>query len=83
MNFNEFIKNENIDKIVNTPFGSITIPKERSIYNEIRRRYKVLAINSAEAFAQSYESYQNCEDIITNAPTDFQKRILLRKEVLK
>ena len=75
MNFNEFIKNENIDKIVNTPFGSITIPKERSIYNEIRRRYKVLAINSAEAFAQSYESYQNCEDIITNAPTDFQKSI--------
>lgn len=44
MNFNEFIKNENIDKIVNTPFGSITIPKERSIYNEIRRRYKVLFI---------------------------------------
>lgn len=83
MDFNEFIKNENTEKTITTPFGNIVVPKERNLYNEIRKRYKVLSLNSVELFAKAYDSYESCEDIIDNAYTDFQKSIVSIIEEIK
>ena len=83
MDFNEFIKNENTEKTITTPFGNIVVPKERNLYNEIRKRYKVLSLNSVELFAKAYDSYESCEDIIDNAYTDFQKSIVNIIEEIK
>lgn len=75
MNFNEFIKNANVEKQINSPFGVVTIPSDRNLYNELRRIYKTLATNSAAAFTKAYDSYEDCEDVIEKAPSDFQKSI--------
>lgn len=83
MNFNDFINNEYVEKEFDSPIGKIKIPKDRNIYNELKKWYEQLACAAVNSFIEYYESYNDCYDIIKKAPVDFQKSIAIIIEDIK
>ena len=75
MNFNNFINSEYVEKEFDSPIGKIKIPKDRNIYNELKKRYEQLACTAVNSFIEFYNAYRNCYDIIINASVDFQRSI--------
>lgn len=56
-------------------FGLISIPKDRNVYNVLRKKYYDLAKEAMKQFSAFYDGYINCNDILKKSSTDFQKSI--------
>lgn len=83
MNFNDFINNAYVDKEFDSPIGKINITKERNIYNELKKWYEQLAWSAVNSFVEFYDTYNDCYDIINEAPVDFQKSIAIIVDDIK
>lgn len=76
MYFNDFIEKEFVEKEFDTPIGKIIISRERNIYNQLFKKYKVLAKDSLKSFKECYSTYKNCYDVLKKGPDDFYKSVL-------
>lgn len=83
MNLNDFVKTEYVGKDFETCIGRINIPKERNLYNSLRKNYNYLAKSAAKSFEECYDSYENCKDICNKAQSDFKKSISIIIEDIK
>lgn len=83
MNLNDFVKTEYVGKGFKTCIGVINIPKERNLYNSLRKHYNYLAKSAAKSFEEYYESYTDCSQIQNNAKSDFKKSISIIIEDIK
>lgn len=83
MNLNDFVKTEYVGKDFETCIGRINIPKERNLYNSLRKHYNYLAKSAAKSFEECYDSYENCKDICNKAQSDFKKSISIIIEDIK
>lgn len=55
--------------------GLVSIPKERNLYNSLRKKYYGLAMESMKKFLEYYDNYSGCNDILLKSSSDFQKSI--------
>ena len=83
MDFNDFFEKNSREVKVNTPYGTVIIPKERNLDNALKNRYKVFAEFAVVAFKESLEKYDNCDDLADNGEKDFQQSIVPAMEDLK
>ena len=83
MNLNDFVKTEYVGKGFKTCIGVINIPKERNLYNSLRKHYNYLAKSAAKSFEEYYDSYTDCSQIQNNAKSDFKKSISIIIEDIK
>ena len=63
--------------------GVVSVPKERNVYNALRKKYYLLAQETENHFSEIYNGYTNCNDILMNLSTDFQKSIGIVIESMK
>lgn len=83
MNLNDFVKAEYVGKDFETCIGRINIPKERNLYNSLRKYYNHLAKSAAKSFEECYDSYKDCSHIEAKAKSDFKKSISIIIEDIK
>lgn len=83
MLLNELLEKEYHDAELPSPVGVVIIPKERNVYNALRNKYQSLAKEAEQAFSEIYESYSNCNDILMQSSSDFQKSISAVVDELK
>lgn len=68
---NEILAKENRSIKFNSPIGMIDISSEKNLYNAIRKKYTVLAIEAKRQFEDFYAKYSNCNDIEEKCSADF------------
>lgn len=75
MLMNELIEKEYCPVEYPCPIGLVCIPRERNVYNVLRRKYFNLAKEAENQFSSFYDNYSNCNDILKKSSSDFQKSI--------
>lgn len=83
MLLNELLEKEYCPVEYPCPIGTVCIPKERNVYNTLRKKYYNLAKDAMNQFSVLYDSYSNCNDILQKSSTDFQNSILPIIEEIK
>ena len=71
----ELLEQENHPVEYPCAIGTVHIPKERNIYNVLRKKYYRLAEEAVRQFSSFYSDYTNCNDILQKTSSDFQKSI--------
>lgn len=71
----ELLEQENHPVEYPCAVGEVHIPKERNIYNILRKKYYHLAEEAVKHFSSFYDGYTNCNDILQKTSSDFQKSI--------
>ena len=58
---------------INTDLCGIdfTINADRNVYNHIRKKYKLLALEAREKFSEMFDEFEDIEDLIENSPSAF------------
>lgn len=60
----ELLEQENHPVEYPCAVGEVHIPKERNIYNILRKKYYHLAEEAVKQFSSFYDGYTNCNDIL-------------------
>ena len=76
MNYNEFFKNEFVEKKFDTPFGEVTVPKDIMLYNALTKRLLELQKDAQNKFKELYEKHENWQDAYENIDNDFYESII-------
>lgn len=71
----EMLEKEYVIKEFPSPIGSVCVTKERNIYNAVRNKYQKLAEEASIMFAEIYNSFKGCNDILSGSQTAFQRSI--------